>query len=181
VAEAGSKRGAASPVAAAAVDDSVVSLRAEVDRGSSPPEPCGHGPDGTCVKCTGFQPGHELSLRHGAYSTVKLGPRVDELADLVRQDVGSLYRPSDEIMIRLLALVLARIEAAARALETADGDSLQRLAADARGWVNTARRIANDLGLSPTARGKLGLDVALARRAAGFTATTLPDRQEGAS
>ena len=109
---------------------------------------------------------------------VKLGERVEEIAELVRADVGSLYRPSDEIMVRLLAIVLARIEAASTALEQASPGDLQRLEADLRGWINTARRIANDLGLSPTARGKLGLDVALARRAAGFTATTLPEGDE---
>jgi hypothetical protein len=85
------------------------------------------------------------------------------------------YSPADEAMVRLLALVLARIERAVAALDRLDdasegselklylGDSaqsFQRLREDCRGWVNTARRLSNDLGLSPTSRAKLGLDVA---------------------
>ena len=31
-----------------------------------------HGEGCECVRCTGFQPGHELSLRHGSYATVAI-------------------------------------------------------------------------------------------------------------
>ena len=134
-----------------------------------------HGDGCQCVRCTGFLAGHDLSLRHGAYSSsLRLAPRADELAAELRKVVPG-YSPADEPMVRLLALVLARIERASAALEkvddAADGkeltaylgdgaESLRRLREDSRGWINTARRLANDLGLTPTSRAKLGLDIA---------------------
>lgn len=121
-----------------------------------------------------FQRGHELSVKHGAYSVVKLGPRVDELADALRAEVGALYRASDELAVRLLALCVARIEAAAKALEEAAPDQHALLDTRARGWVNTAGRLMSDLGLTPAARARLGLDVALAHRAAA-SVTSLPE------
>ena len=134
-----------------------------------------HGPECQCVRCTGFPAGHDLSLRHGAYSSsLRLAPRADELAAELRQVVPG-YSAADEAMVRLLALVLARIERATAALEKVDdaaegnevaaytgeaAEPLRRLREDSRGWINTARRLANDLGLTPTSRAKLGLDIA---------------------
>lgn len=133
-----------------------------------------HGPECSCVRCTGFQAGHDLSLKHGAYSSsLRLAPRADELAAELRAVVPG-YSVADEAMVRLLAIVLARVERATAALErvddVADGnelvaysgeaaDSLRRLREDSRGWINTARRLANDLGLTTTSRAKLGLDL----------------------
>lgn len=137
-----------------------------------------HAADCGCVRCSGFQPGHELSMRHGGYvSAVRLAPRATEIADELRLVVPA-YTAADETVVRLLALTLARIEQAMTALErldeaTSDGAELnmyvsarapdfQRLREDVRAWVNTARRLANDLGLTPTSRAKLGLDIARA-------------------
>jgi hypothetical protein len=115
-----------------------------------------------------------LEVRHGAYSTLRLAPRARELADEIRNVVPA-FSPADEPMVRLLALTLARVEMATRALEVIDeraegnevtvylgdsAESLRRLREDSRGWINTARRIANDLGMTPTSRAKLGLDLA---------------------
>jgi hypothetical protein len=125
-----------------------------------------------------FEPGHELSVKHGAYANVKLGNRVDELAAELQPLVPG-YRPPDQIMVRLLALTLARIEAAVAALERVDeatagkelvaytsssAAQLHRLREDLRGWINTARRLANDLGMGTVVRIRLGLDVAQVRR-----------------
>lgn len=115
-----------------------------------------------------FQPGHELSLRHGAYSQLKLGTRVGELVELIRPDVPML-RPADELSVRLLAVTLARLERALAALETLESDEGSRLEADARGWLNRATQLADKLGLNPTARARLGVDVAQARRAVTLT------------
>lgn len=141
-----------------------------------------------------FQPGHDLSVRHGAYSTLKLAPRADELATELRQ-VMPWYGPADEVAVRLLALTLARIEAATAALDVVDdrldgirtadetkraqrlrayvtdgepenlAGSLQRLRDDLKGWIRLSRSLANDLGMTPTARAKLGLDLVQARSA----------------
>lgn len=119
-----------------------------------------------------FEQGHDLSTKHGAYADLQLGPRVDELVHEYTTLVPA-YRPSDQVMVRLLAVSLARIERAMLALEHAAAGDLGRLESDLRGWVNTSRRIASDLAMSPTARARLGVDVAVVERM-WHTVTTLP-------
>lgn len=121
-----------------------------------------------------FAEGNELAVQHGAYSTLHLAPRAAELAAELRAVVPA-YSPADEPMVRMLAIVLARVERATAALEKVDdaaegnevgvylgdgAESMRRLREDSRGWINTARRLANDLGLTPTSRARLGLDIA---------------------
>lgn len=80
--------------------------------------------------------------------------------------------------MRLLALVLARIEAATAALDKVDeatagrelaaytadaAPGFQRLREDLRGWISVAARFADALGLTPTSRAKLGLDLTRAK------------------
>jgi hypothetical protein len=120
-----------------------------------------------------FEAGHRLSTKHGAYSSVAIGPRASEIADELRAELV-IYTAADEPVVRLLALTLARIERASEALDRVDEETsgeglaayasesapaLQRLREDCRGWINTARRLANDLGMTPTSRAKLGLDL----------------------
>jgi len=127
-----------------------------------------------------FEPGHELSVRHGAYSELRLGKRVDELVpDLREQVVG--YRSSDEVMVRLLAVSLARAEAHAAALEAASEPSvLKELDVQLHRWVNRAAALCVQLGMSSMARGRLGVDVAVARRVASLTSMAADQgREEG--
>jgi hypothetical protein len=106
---------------------------------------------------------------------VHLGERAAQLAAEVR-DVAPVYEECDEPVVRLLALTLARVEAAARAIdrldELADGSSplapyqsdvYESLRRDLRGWVGTSARLAGELGLTPLARGRLGVSVAQIR------------------
>ena len=136
-------------------------------RGVGPEPRSGVQDDGTFVPAFSgqrepFRPGHALRATHGAYlAAPKLGPRVDELADLIRPLVP-VYDPSDEPVIRLLCLALARLERSAAAIDavTVDNDeSVARLRQDERGWANTCRRLLGDLGMSPTSRARLGLDL----------------------
>ena len=146
-----------------------------------------HGPGCGCARCAGFQSGHELSLRHGAYAgVVRLAPRASEIADDLRPLVP-VYTDSDEPTVRLLALAFARLERAGAALDEvdartsrdlvpytiADAAKLQRLRQDALGWLNAARRLANDLGLTPTSRARLGLNVVRAHAEAEATLANL--------
>ncbi len=73
------------------------------------------------------------------------------------------YRLSDEPVLQMFALTLARMERAEAALEAAEEagnppDALLRLKEDVRGWINTARRLAADLGMSPVAQARLRAD-----------------------
>ena len=124
------------------------------------------------------EPGNQLAVKHGSYaSVVTFGPRVDEIAACLRELVPGYALP-DEPAVRLLAVMHVRIERAQAALEaldgqtdgrelgtylTADADKLQRLRQDLLGWVNAARRLMNDLGMTPTSRARLGLDLTRAR------------------
>jgi len=121
-----------------------------------------HGPGCDCTRCVGFEKGNSLPLRHGAYAVVALGPRVEELADLIRELVPA-YSPSDEITIRLLCLALARLERSSDATGKVPIEELGRLRENERGWTNTARRLLNDLGMTPTSRAGLGLALVQAK------------------
>jgi hypothetical protein len=115
-----------------------------------------------------FQPGHTLSQKHGAYAHVALGERASELAlDLAELVPARL--DSDGPAIQLLALTLARLERAERAVEAAEAAGDLELTAprerDVRAWIGLSVKLLGALGMTPTARARLGLDVALARRA----------------
>jgi hypothetical protein len=118
----------------------------------------------------------------GGYSLFGIGDRATEIADQVRETMPA-YAPCDEPVLLLLATTLARIERANAAIELVDasatsalseylgggdeptlGPDLARLRADLRSWINTARRLGNDLGMTPTSRARLGLDIAAAQR-----------------
>jgi hypothetical protein len=90
---------------------------------------------------------------------VRLAPRAGELADSIRPLVPG-YAASDEVALRLLGLVIARLERTSEALATAKPDELVNLRADERAWINSARRLLNDLGLTPTSRAQLALALA---------------------
>jgi hypothetical protein len=121
-----------------------------------------------------FEPGNSAAVKHGAYaSPVKLSARAAEIADAIRPTLP-LYSPVDEPVLQLLGLTLTRIEKATAAIEEVDeraaselgpyviddASKLTALRADLRGWIGTARNLANDLGATPTARARLGLDIA---------------------
>jgi len=96
---------------------------------------------------------------------LKLAPRAAELADDLRPIVP-LGSPSDEPAVRLLALVLARIEAASLwlaevGLTRLDGEP-QPILARLERWENGAVRLLDRLGMTPAARAALGVDVARA-------------------
>ena len=138
-----------------------------------------HGADCGCVRCTGFTVGNQLSRTHGAYSTLATSKRAEALAGEIRATMP-LYSAADEPAIRLLAVTLARVERAAAALDEVDEhlgekrlaafmaegqERLDRLRRDLRAWIGTANRLMSELGMTPSSRARLGLDLALAQRA----------------
>jgi hypothetical protein len=120
-----------------------------------------------------------LARRHGAYSSLELRARSLDFCGEIR-DALPLYSPADEPAVRMLAMALARLERANLALEEVDevlaarpgggyfsekGERLDALRRDMRAWMGTAMKLCGELGMTPSSRARLGLDVALAQRA----------------
>jgi hypothetical protein len=136
-----------------------------------------HGPDCACSRCVGFLPGNTAAVTHGTRrSAVALSkdPAFAEILDDVRPRVPG-YSHHAEPAVQLLSLTLTRVTKATAALDTLDeamagrelgsytvedAAKFQRLREDLRGWVNSASRLLDALGMTPTARARLGLDVA---------------------
>lgn len=107
-------------------------------------------------------PENARAATHHAYSARALAPRVGELTDELRSVVPNC-QPADEPTIKLLALMLAKVEAISAWIDErglfrneAKGELWPVLAAQSK-WVNTAARLADQLGLTPTARVRLGV------------------------
>lgn len=146
-----------------------------------------HADGCSCKRCAGlrgavdgvpFGPGNTASMRHGAYSgRIGEDERTLSIADEVRGS-ASWVGPTDEPTVRLFAVTMCRVERAVAAIEEADrlssnplspylakDGALKALRDDVRGWIRLAAQLANELGLTPTSRARLGLDVASSRRA----------------
>lgn len=125
-----------------------------------------HGPDCDCPRCVGFQPGHDLSVRHGAYAVLQLRPRALELASEIR---ASLPVPADryELAIQAAAAAAARYEKAMAALLDADDAAeVGELDRRALGWARLLFTALGQLGLTPLSASRLGLNAALGQEAA---------------
>lgn len=123
-----------------------------------------HAPECECVRCSGFAPGNGVALIHGANASVaKLLPEAEPLAEQLAPLVPA-FTESDRPLVLLLALTFRRIARAEAYLsaseEASDADRAEKLARELRGWVNSSVRIMDSLGMSPTARARLGLDLA---------------------
>jgi len=130
-----------------------------VERVGGPAKGEGRGGAARGYKWEPFQPGHELSMRHGAYSSaLRLKPRAEELAKTLREAMGNSYDPRFEGAIAGAAMVAARLEKAMDALlESTDAAELHRLDADARGWMRLWFDGLSKLGLTPASAAQLGL------------------------
>lgn len=135
------------------------------------------------TKKTGKPPGRPP--KHGAYSGSQLVPVTEEKTALVRGLLAGtmqLAGPTDAVAIELLGRNLAKIELIDRWLQ------VNGLFADREGnpqpilriyWqaTNAAMRLCDALGLTPTARVRLGIGIA---RAEGDLAAEMArQKQEG--
>lgn len=123
-------------------------------------------------------PGNRRALRHGVDSKLALAPRAAELAEWLRATAPA-YAESDEPAIQAAAMVFAQVEAGneyiakhgwfdSRGKPRPLMKTLPTLQAEARRWSDA-------LGLTPTARMRLGLT-----RARGAALTEyLEDRYGG--
>jgi hypothetical protein len=129
-----------------------------------------------------FKPGNEAGLRHGAYrSDLNLSgeARTREILEAI-VETQPVAHPADVGAAQRLAIVYRRIEQATAAIEQVDtaastplsaylNDSKQggllRLREDLARWLSLAGKLEAELGRTPAARAKLGLHIALGRKA----------------
>jgi hypothetical protein len=133
------------------------------------------GPDGVglCVRCSGFQPGndvgrqfepgHELSKRHGAYSEREIEPLQEAILEQLTR-VSPLPSEADDHARRVLAGRLAQIEIA-RGWVFENGvcderGELRPIVRELSKWENGARVMLRELGLTTLSRMELGLGLA---------------------
>jgi hypothetical protein len=123
-----------------------------------------------------FRPGHELSLRHGAWSDRHVQPVAAELLQSVLDDPQCDYLKAPrfaaelqawataEARVRLLETYIARL---AEGDDTGVGDLADEATRAAWGLLHRCETRAQSgrdrLGLSPAAAGKLGRDLAMAQ------------------
>lgn len=111
--------------------------------------------------------------KHGLYSKFVLAPLTDDMRKQVIEIVSGqrlAIAPSDQIVINLLARVLAQIELMGRWLsehglfqDDADGKSrgaVSPLVTQYLSAIKVASRLCDQMGLSPEARVKLGKGIA---------------------
>jgi hypothetical protein len=109
-----------------------------------------------------FEVGNRVALKHGSRAVVALQPRAAEIADDLRRIVPAATE-ADEPAIRVASLVFAQVEAghayiAEHGWYDEDGkpraimQTFPTLQAEARRWCEA-------LGLTPSARARLGLDL----------------------
>lgn len=110
-----------------------------------------------------FEPGNEVAVTHGAYSSVlKLRDRANEIAsqlvELAGDDFDAKYRPA----LEAASIAATRLERACEALDaTHEPESMLKLSADARGWFRELVRVLEACGLTPQASTSSGVPVAL--------------------
>ncbi|HVV76332.1 MAG TPA: hypothetical protein VHC43_09880 [Mycobacteriales bacterium] len=125
-----------------------------------------------------FQPGHELSLKSGAWSPKHVDPLALELLEEVASDPSTAYlgQPAFAGTLRLWAFAQARAELYAEWLAKLPFEEQVRAPKGSRNnrapieiWralATSAANLAAQLGLTPLARARLGRDVATAESAA---------------
>jgi hypothetical protein len=128
--------------------------RARREAGQSKPAPNGSWPP--------FEPGHTLSLKHGAYSELEIRPRVQELrAALLEQLPSVVASQRFAATLDVGALCLTRLERAAGAVIDADetDERIEVLDRRAARWAKLALAALAELGATPRSAAALGLDV----------------------
>lgn len=129
--------------------------------------PCTLGKDGgPCTRCRGFEPGHEGSMRHGAYSGRRRRPLInEELARLV--EAFGDPEPATLPAFETLAGLRARRRAVLEWLEGVDfvdaAGQIPAVLADVSRWERLEVRLLGELAMTTRARADVALSAAAAR------------------
>jgi hypothetical protein len=125
--------------------------------------------------------GNDLAVKHGCYALLRLRGRAEEIRQAL-EEIVPMPSPADGPMLDTLAVLLSQLERAQIVLSAIqleeteaihDGrrvpkelrSDLARLSQDARGWANSAARLADRMGLTAAGRAQLGWDVVRAESA----------------
>lgn len=123
-----------------------------------------------------FQPGHELSMSHGAYSERRVGPLAQEILDgllalatTAESSVPWLAEPSYRPALAAWSRAEARVQLLEAWLAEHGGDvdeegEVRGAAAFLARCEARAESLRSKLGLDPLSRARLGRDVAVAGR-----------------
>jgi hypothetical protein len=141
-----------------------------------------------------FQPGHELSTRHGAYSPRKVEPLARELVDAVLNDPAAAHAHApayrfalwawahDEAQVQLLSEYIVKLgEKAGNGVGDLGQDRVRAaylLLHRAKARATTQR---TRLGLDPLSRARLGKDVAAGQLDAARLFAELEKRDQPAA
>lgn len=123
---------------------------------------------GQSVVPNAAEAGNTRAVTHGAFSATKLAPHVAELeVDIANRMM--VVSEADQIPVALLARVLAKIEAVETWLaDPANADigtfkpgtaRPQPILRELSLWRKEAATLAHQLGLNPTSRARLGVDL----------------------
>lgn len=110
--------------------------------------------------------GHTLSMIHGIYSQRVRNPIEERIAEVLRhameRGLGNAYNPAlDEHAIRRAARALTTVEMVEARIDKYGPESIaDRLADNYKTAINQAKHWLGELGMTPAARAKLGVDVA---------------------
>jgi hypothetical protein len=138
-------------------DEQRISGSTTPERVGGPAKGEGRGGPASGYSWPPFQPGHTLSLKHGAYATLHLRPRAGDIAARLRDALGDSFEEKHAPAIEAAAMAGARVERAMAVLladvESADEltheEAIARLSQDARGWLRQYVEILDRLGLTP--------------------------------
>jgi hypothetical protein len=105
--------------------------------------------------------GNTRAVTHGAKADLLIAPRAEELRDQLRELVPA-YTESDLPALTLLAWQLARCERANAYLDEVGLTNRKGIPRPVlkvlSTWENSAARLCDQLGMTPTARARLGVD-----------------------
>jgi hypothetical protein len=113
-----------------------------------------------------FGPGNTVGVLHGIYTQRVRAPIEERMADAIRQSMaeglGTAYSSAlDEHAIRRAARALATIEMTETFIDERGADAVSDRTAELyKTAINQATKWLTELGLTPAARAKLGVDVA---------------------
>lgn len=169
-----------------------VTANGTIVEGTRPSAGTGHPRDCSCTRCVGFTAGPTgtaiTRTKSGAYSLVEIKGRAGEVATGLREimELEGIYRPLFAPTVEACAIVLVRMERAAKAIEHVDelaanleganvltgyvsrtpelDDQLGNLRDDLRRWSALARGYLETLGMTPRSLAALTRDTGIGKQ-----------------